>query len=181
MRILIAGASGTIGTALVQQLRGTHDVHRLVRRKPSGPDETYWDPSRGEIDLSAIEEADAVVNLSGAGIAGRPWTRSYKEILYSSRLNPTRTLVDAMARAENPPAVFLSQSGSNYYGDRGDEILTESSASGNSVLADICRRWEAEAHLAPSSVRVVTSRTGIVMSTRGGALPKLLLPLRLYG
>ncbi|MBG6184028.1 uncharacterized protein (TIGR01777 family) [Arthrobacter sp. CAN_A214] len=181
MRILIAGASGTIGTALVQQLSGAHDVHRLVRRKPANPDESYWDPSRGEIDQSAIEDADAVVNLSGAGIAGGLWTRSYKELLYSSRLKPTRTLVDAMVRAKNAPAVFISQSASGYYGDRGDEVLTESSSSGATILADICRRWEAEAHRAPSPVRVVTPRTGIVMTRGGGALPKLLLPLRLYG
>ncbi|WP_026552856.1 TIGR01777 family oxidoreductase [Arthrobacter sp. H20] len=181
MRILIAGASGTIGKAFIQQLEpGAHEVKRLVRRRPSGPDEIQWDPAAGGLDPSVMDSADAVVNLSGAGIAGAPWTRSYKETLYSSRLTATRTLVDSMHRADLPPEIFLSQSASGYYGDRGSEILPESADSGGLLLSDICRRWEAEALRAPSSVRTVLMRTGVVMSTRGGALPKLLIPLRLF-
>ncbi len=180
MRILIAGASGTIGTALTRQLEKNHEVIRLVRRAPKSPAEIRWNPAAGELDVSAVEQADAVVNLSGAGIAGGLWTRGYKETLYSSRIMPTRTLVQAMRRAENPPEVFISQSASGYYGDRGDEVLTETSASGDTLLADICRRWEAEAVEAPESVRVVLARTGIVMSRRGGALSKLLIPIRLF-
>lgn len=180
MRILLAGASGTIGTALTRQLEKNHEVARLVRRDPKGPSEIRWNPAAGELDDSAIEWADAVINLSGAGIAGGLWTRSYRETLYSSRIMPTRTLVQAMRRSGNPPEVFISQSASGYYGDRGDEVLTEESASGDTLLADICRRWEAEAVRAPESVRVVLARTGIVMSKGGGALPKLLIPIRLF-
>ncbi|WP_043444869.1 TIGR01777 family oxidoreductase [Arthrobacter sp. L77] len=180
MRILLAGASGTIGTALIRQLETNHEVRRLVRRAPKGPQEVRWDPSAGELDVDAVDWADAVINLSGAGIAGGLWTRSYRETLYSSRILPTRTLVDAMRKAANPPAVFISQSASGYYGDRGDEVLTESSSSGGTLLADICRRWEAEALRAPDTVRVVLARTGIVMSEKGGALPKLLTPIRFF-
>lgn len=181
MRILISGASGTIGKAFMQQLApGPHVVTRLVRRAPSGPDEIQWDPTAGGLDPAIMDATDAVVNLSGAGIAGAPWTRGYKETLYSSRLTATRTLVDSMQRAESPPAVFLSQSASGYYGDRGSELLPESAASGDLLLSDICRRWEAEALRAPASVRTVLMRTGVVMSTKGGALPKLLIPLRLF-
>jgi uncharacterized protein (TIGR01777 family) len=180
MRILLAGASGTIGTALVRQLEKNHEVTRLVRRAPRGAGEIRWDPARGELDVAAVEQADAVINLSGAGIAGGLWTRSYKETLYSSRIMPTRTLVQAMRQAARPPEVFISQSASGYYGDRGDEVLTEASSSGQTLLADICRRWEAEALRAPSSVRVVLPRTGIVMAREGGALPNLLIPIRAF-
>ncbi|WP_247828799.1 TIGR01777 family oxidoreductase [Arthrobacter antioxidans] len=180
MRILLAGASGTIGTALIRQLETNHEVRRLVRRAPKGPQEVRWHPSAGELDVDAVDWADAVINLSGAGIAGGLWTRSYRETLYSSRILPTRTLVDAMRKAANPPAVFISQSASGYYGDRGDEVLTEGSSSGGTLLADICRRWEAEALRAPDTVRVVLARTGIVMSEKGGALPKLLTPIRFF-
>jgi uncharacterized protein (TIGR01777 family) len=180
MRILLAGASGTIGTALTRQLEKNHEVTRLVRRSPKGPGEIRWNPSSGELDVAAVEQADAVINLSGAGIAGGLWTRSYKETLYSSRILPTRTLVQAMRKAKNPPEVFISQSASGYYGDRGEDVLTERSASGGTLLADICRRWEAEALAAPPSVRVVLARTGIVMAKGGGALPNLLIPIRLF-
>ncbi|MHA7263845.1 TIGR01777 family oxidoreductase [Arthrobacter sp. TMN-37] len=180
MRILLAGASGLIGKALLGRLRDNHSVTRLVRRAPAGPGEAAWDPARGELDPSLMEEADAVINLSGTPIAGGLWTRSHKESLYSSRIRSTRTLVEAMRRAANPPAVFLSQSASGYYGNRGDEVLTEASGSGDAFLSDVCRRWEAEAVRTPDGVRTVVTRTGIVMSRRGGALPKLLLPMRLY-
>lgn len=180
MRILLAGASGTIGSALTRQLEKKHDVRRLVRRPPKSTSEIRWDPSTGDIDVSAMEWADAVINLSGAGIAGHPWTRGYKETLYSSRILPTRTLVAAIARAQNRPKVLISQSASGYYGDRGDQVLTETSTSGQTLLADICRRWEAEALAAPDDVRVVLTRTGIVMAKEGGALPNLLIPIRLF-
>ncbi len=180
MRILLAGASGTIGTALIRHLETNHEIRRLVRRAARGPQEVRWNPSAGELDAEAVEWADAVINLSGAGIAGGLWTRSYKETLYASRITATRTLVEAIRRAANPPAVFISQSASGYYGDRGDEILTEHSSSGGTLMADICRRWEAEALRAPDTVRVVLARTGIVMAHEGGALPNLLIPIRLF-
>jgi uncharacterized protein len=120
MRILVAGASGLIGTALSHALRSEgHDVVALVRRAPSSPAEFRWDPAAGRIDDAALAGVDAVVNLSGAGIGDRPWTRARINELRSSRLGATRTLAAAMGRLDTPPAVFLSQSGSNYYGNAG--------------------------------------------------------------
>ena len=180
MRILIAGASGLIGTALSGALRNEgHDVVALVRRAPASPAEFRWDPAAGRIDDTALKGVDAVVNLSGAGIGDRPWTRARVNELRSSRLGPTRTLTAAMARQETPPAVFLSQSGSNYYGNAGLAVLRENAPAGSGVLARICADWEAAAHEAPAGVRVVTPRTGVVLSRSGGALGRLMPLLRL--
>jgi uncharacterized protein (TIGR01777 family) len=180
MRIIVAGASGLIGTAISRSLRSAgHDVGALVRRPPAAPSEYQWDPAAGKIDDLALKGADAVVNLSGAGIGDRPWTRSRINELRSSRLGPTRTLAAAMGRMDMPPAVFLSQSGSNYYGDAGLEVVRENAPAGSGVLAGICADWEAAAHQAPAGVRVVTPRTGVVLSRSGGALGRLMPLLRL--
>ena len=180
MRILIAGASGLIGTAVSSALRSEgHDVVALVRRVPASPAEYQWDPAAGRIDDTALKGADAVVNLSGAGIGDRPWTQARVNELRSSRLGATRTLTAAMARQETPPAVFLSQSASGYYGNAGAAVLRENAPAGNGTLARICVDWEAAAHGAPAGVRVVTPRTGVVLSRSGGALGRLLPLLRL--
>jgi len=180
MRIIVAGASGLIGTALTRTLRNAgHDVGTLVRRPPASAAEFHWDPAEGRIDETALRGADAVVNLSGAGIGDRPWTRARINELRASRLGPTRTLTAAMARQEAPPAVFLSQSASGYYGDGGPVVLRENAPAGNGVLARICVDWEAAAHEAPAGVRVVTPRTGVVLSRSGGAMGRLLPLLRL--
>ena len=180
MRIIVAGASGLIGTAISRSLRSAgHDVGTLVRRPPAAPTEFQWDPAEGSIDDTALKGADAVVNLSGAGIGDRPWTRSRINELRNSRLGPTRTLAAAMGRLDTPPAVFLSQSGSNYYGDAGLTLLRENAPAGSGVLARICADWEAAAHEAPAGVRVVTPRTGVVLSRSGGALGRLMPLLRL--
>ncbi|MEC5192449.1 MULTISPECIES: TIGR01777 family oxidoreductase [unclassified Arthrobacter] len=180
MRIIIAGASGLIGTAISSTLRSAgHEVGTLVRRPPAAPDEYQWNPGEGSIDDTALKGADAVVNLSGAGIGDRPWTASRVTELRSSRLGATRTLTAAMGRLDSPPAVFLSQSGSGYYGSAGPAVLRENSPAGSGVLAGICVDWEAAAHEAPAGVRVVTPRTGVVLSRSGGALGKLLPLLRL--
>jgi uncharacterized protein (TIGR01777 family) len=180
MRILIAGASGLIGTALSSALRGEgHDVVALVRRAPVSPAEFQWDPAAGRIDDNALKGADAVVNLSGAGIGDRPWTKARVNELRSSRLGATRTLASAMSRQESPPAVFLSQSGSSYYDDAGPRPLRENAPAGDGILARLCVEWEAAAHEAPAGVRVVTPRTGVVLSRTGGAMGKLMPLLRL--
>ncbi|WP_326966656.1 TIGR01777 family oxidoreductase [Arthrobacter sp. CG_A4] len=180
MRIIVAGASGLIGTALTSSLRSAgHDVGTLVRRPPTAPDEFQWDPAAGQIDDTALKGADAVINLSGAGIGDRPWTRRRISELRSSRLGPTRTLTTAMARLETPPSVFLSQSASGYYGTAGPAVLREDAPAGSGVLARICADWEAAAHEAPAGVRVVTPRTGVVLSRSGGALGRLMPLLRL--
>lgn len=180
MRILIAGASGLIGTALSSTLREQgHDVASLVRRPPASPAEFQWDPAAGRIDDTALQGVDAVVNLSGAGIGDRPWTRRRINELSASRLGPTRTLAAAMGRTDTPPQVFLSQSASGYYGTAGSTVLRENAPSGSGVLARICSDWEAAAHEAPAGVRVVTPRTGVVLSRSGGALGRLMPLLRL--
>ncbi|SFU08511.1 hypothetical protein SAMN04487915_11087 [Arthrobacter sp. ov118] len=180
MRILIAGASGLIGTALSSALRSEgHDVVALVRRPPVSAAEFQWNPAAGRIDDTALKGADAVVNLSGAGIGDRPWTRARVNELRNSRLGATRTLTAAMNRQAAPPAVFLSQSGANYYGNAGHTVLRENEPAGSGILARICVDWEAAAHEAPAGVRVVTPRTGVVLSRSGGALGRLLPLVRL--
>ncbi|GGH95016.1 TIGR01777 family oxidoreductase [Arthrobacter liuii] len=180
MHIVMAGASGLIGTSMSAALRNAgHSVATLVRRPPANPAEVRWDPAAGILDPDVLAGADAVINLSGAGIGDRPWTRRRVEELFSSRLGPTRTLVQAMARAETPPATFISQSGSGYYGDAGNTVLREDAAAGYGTLAQICVEWEQAALMAPPGVRVVTPRTGVVFSRSGGALGKLLPLLRL--
>ena len=180
MRIIVAGASGLIGTALSSTLRSAgHDVGTLVRRPPAAPSEFQWNPAEGSIDDTALKGADAVINLSGAGIGDRPWTRARISELRSSRLAATGTLTAAMGRLDTPPAVFLSQSASGYYGSAGPAVLRENAPPGSGVLARICVDWEAAAHEAPAGVRVVTPRTGVVLSRSGGALGRLMPLLRL--
>ncbi|XAS69007.1 TIGR01777 family oxidoreductase [Micrococcaceae bacterium Sec5.7] len=180
MRIVISGASGLIGTGLSASLRaGGHNVVALVRRPPDSAAEVQWDPVDGLLDPSSLKDIDAVINLSGAGIGDRPWTRGRIGELFRSRLDSTRTLTEAMGRLDTPPPVFLSQSASGFYGDSGPALLRESQGPGSGVLARLCVEWEAAAHEAPAGVRVVTPRTGVVLSPSGGALGKLLPLLRL--
>lgn len=178
MKILISGSSGLIGKALTGHLVSAgHRVGRLVRRPPRGEGEFEWDPAAGRLDPRVVAGHDAVINLSGSPLRARPWTRSSREQLYSSRVASTRTLARAINQLENPPKVFISQSGSGIYGERGDEVLTEKSAPGSwPVMADVCRRWE-EAALQASCPTILT-RTGVVLTPHGGALPRLLRPLR---
>lgn len=178
-RVLVAGASGFIGTELCRQLEAEgRTVLRLVRRTPAGPDEFRWSPDEGTIDQAAIDSCDAVVNLAGASTGRLPWTSSYKrEILYS-RVNGTRVLAEAIARAESPPSVFVAGSAVGYYGDRGDETLDETSSKGSGFLSDVVEAWEQAARLTPSTTRLVLARTGVVVG-RGGAFTPLLALTRL--
>ena len=180
MRIVMAGASGLIGTSMSETFtKAGHDVVSLVRGNPASASEVRWDPAAGELDPQALAGADAVVNLSGAGIGDRPWTRKRVEELFSSRIGSTRTLTQAMRQLDSPPAAFISQSGSNYYGDAGNTVLRESAPPGAGTLSRICVEWEEAARSAPAGVRVVTTRTGVVLSRSGGALGKLLPLIRL--
>ena len=175
MRIVISGSSGLIGTALRNSLSAAgHDVVRLVRRAPQAG-EIQWDPRAGSLDPKALEGADAVINLAGAGIGDKRWSDSYKQELLDSRLQTTKLLAATIATAENGPAVFLSGSAIGIYGARNDEQLDESSSLGTGFLADLCRQWEDATSAAEAAgTRVAQLRTGIVLSPKGGALKKQL-------
>jgi uncharacterized protein len=180
MRIVIAGASGLIGSHMSATFRDAgHEVVSLVRREPASATEVRWNPAAGELDPKALAGADAVVNLSGAGIGDRPWTRRRIDELFSSRVDSTRTLTRAMRLLDSPPPVFISQSGSGYYGDAGNTVLRENAPQGAGTLARICGEWEAAAATAPPGVRVVVPRTAVVLSRSGGALGRLLPLIRL--
>ena len=175
MKIVISGASGLIGKRLVEQLQQHgHEVVRLVRRA-AGTGEIMWDPKAGVLSASALEGADAVIHLSGAGIGDRRWTTKYKQELVESRTKSTALLASTIANCAKKPGVFLSGSAIGIYGPRGDEELTEQSSNGSSFLADICKQWEAAAKPAvDAGVRTVYLRTGIVLTPLGGALKKQL-------
>ncbi|WP_367131040.1 TIGR01777 family oxidoreductase [Saccharothrix sp. HUAS TT1] len=172
MRVVIAGSSGLIGTSLVAALRGAeHEVLRLVRRRPSAPDERGWDPPAGRIDAGALDGVDAVVNLCGAGVADRRWSDARKQVLLDSRTVPTEVL--AAAVVEHGVPVLVNSSAIGYYGDTGDEVVDESSPSGAGFLAGLCRQWEAATAVADQRARVVRLRTGLVISPSGGLFGKI--------
>ncbi len=180
MRILVAGGSGFLGTALRAHLaRGGHSVTQLVRSEPSTPSQVQWDPYRGNLTASAVSEADTVVNLAGAPLAHWPWTASYKETILKSRLETTGTIARTIAGLDHPPAL-VNAGGINYYGDRGDELLDEESAPGRGYLAEVSRQWdEAPQVAADAGARVVRLRTAVVLHRSGGSLKPILLPFRL--
>ncbi len=177
--MLIAGASGFIGSTLVPLLREDgHEVVRLVRRTPRAEDELSWSPGSGIIDFTVMDRVDAVVAFSGANLARLPWTPAYRREILTSRVNATRTLTDAMRQARTPPSVFLNASASGVYGDRPAEALTEDAEPGEGFLPSVVTRWEDTARLAPEQTRTVMFRTGIVVGD-GGAMQRLSLLTRL--
>jgi len=180
-RILISGASGLVGQALSSFLQVSgHQVLSLTRRKPQGSQEILWAPEEPFKDVSALEGFDAVIHLAGENISGSRWTQEVKERLYSSRVLSTKHLVEAFSRLKNPPKTFICASAVGFYGDRGDEILTETSSAGSNFLAKICTDWEAEAARATSlQIRSAQMRIGVVLSPAGGALEKMLPPFKL--
>lgn len=182
MRIAITGSSGLIGTAVSARLRaGGHDVVPVVRREPTGG-EIGWRPSEGRFDPADLRGIDGVINLAGAGIGDKRWNEERKRVILESRTKSTKLLADAMASmtGEGGPSVLLSGSAIGYYGDRGDEVLTESSGPGDDFLADLCVQWEAAAQPAiDAGVRTAFLLSGIVQSTEGGALAKTLVPFKL--
>jgi uncharacterized protein (TIGR01777 family) len=172
MRVLVSGASGLIGTELCRQLRDDgHDVHVLVRRQPSTPNEHNWAPTARILDSSLIDAADAVINLAGAPLGRLPWTPRYKKELLNSRLQTTRALAEAMNMAAKPPKVFLNASAVGFYGDRPGERLTEDSDKGTGFLSDLVESWEQAAQIRPAKTRLVTFRTGIVVGDGGAMSP----------
>ncbi|MFP5318520.1 MAG: TIGR01777 family oxidoreductase [Acidimicrobiia bacterium] len=181
MRVLITGSHGLIGGALAAALRRDgHHVTPVVRDRLPSPGEASWDPNEGTADAAAMEGHDAAVHLAGAGIGDHRWTRRYKEQVLGSRTRGTTLLATTLARLDRPPAVLVSGSAVGFYGDRGDDELTEDCGPGAGFLAEVVRRWEAStAPAEEAGIRVVHTRSGVVQSPEGGALGRLLLPFRL--
>ena len=181
MRIAITGASGLIGTALVTSLREQgHEIVRLVRRPATAPDEVTWDPAGGVVE-EGLEGIDAAINLAGAGVGDKRWTRSYKKEIRDSRVLGTITLARALARLEKHPAVLVNGSAIGYYGNAGPQPVDEDSPHGEGFLADVVVDWEkATSPASDAGIRVVHARTGLVVSSEGGAFGRL-MPIFRYG
>ncbi|MGV9305410.1 TIGR01777 family oxidoreductase [Nonomuraea sp. NPDC003727] len=176
MAIIVTGASGLLGRALVGALTAEgENVVRLVRRTPRRTDESFWQPDKGVVDRAVLEGARAVVHLAGAGLGERRWSDDYRREILDSRVMGTRTLVTALKELESPPEVLMSASGAGFYGDTGDRVTDESGPRGEGFLAELCERWEAEAGQATQAgVRTATLRTAITLSAQGGALKQIL-------
>ena len=177
MNVVIAGSSGLIGSALTGQLveSGARVTHLVRPGKVLGPDEVRWDPTAGILDPSALEGAQAVVNLAGRPIEPRRWSDDYRADILNSRVRATSLLAKTMAALGEPPAVLVNASASGFYGDRGDEQLTEDSAPGSGFLAGVCQQWESATQPASAAgIRVVMVRTGLVLSPQGGAMGRML-------
>ena len=183
MNVAVTGSSGLIGTALVAALRADgHDVIRLVRAGPGAADAIVWDPQadRGGLDPRSLDGVAAVVHLAGAGLADKRWTPGYQAEIRDSRVRGTRALAGALAAMAAPPGVLLSGSAIGWYGDTGGREVTESDPAGSGFLSEVVRDWEAAAGgAARAGIRVVTLRSGVVLSSKGGMLGRLLPLFRL--
>jgi uncharacterized protein (TIGR01777 family) len=181
MNVLISGSTGMVGSALVPFLTGKgHVVTRLARAPANAPDKSImWNPAAGEIDTAKLEGFDAVIHLAGENIASR-WNAEKKAMIRDSRVKGTRLLAESLGRLSRRPQVLVCASAIGYYGSRGDEVMTEESGPGTGFLVEVCREWEAAAvPAAEKGVRVVWLRIGVVLSSRGGALTKMLFPFRM--
>ena len=181
MKILVSGSHGLVGSALMDSLkRAGHELFALMRRAPRSEAEVEWYPERGSLALSRLEGMETVIHLAGESIASGRWTEEKKQRIRDSRVKGTTLLSEALANLRDPPQTFLCASAIGFYGDRGDEILTEESAPGNDFLAQVCVEWErATEPAAEKGIRVVNLRFGIILSADGGALAKMLPPFRM--
>jgi uncharacterized protein len=181
MKVLVSGSHGLVGRAFIQSLLKRGDsVSRLVREAPSGSDDIEWHPNQDQIDAGRLNGFDAVVHLAGESIASGRWSPEKKTRIRESRIKGTQLLSEALAQASHPPRVFVSASAIGFYGNRGDEVLTEQSAPGNDFLANVCKQWEQSAQpAAEKGIRLVKARFGIILDKEGGALAKMLPPFRM--
>jgi uncharacterized protein (TIGR01777 family) len=180
MKVLIAGASGLVGSALIPALEAEgSEVTRLVRTS-AGAGEIEWHPNNDQIDAATLEGFDAIINLTGENIAGGRWTDEQKRKIRDSRVNGTHLLSEAMTKLKHRPKVFLCASATGIYGDRGDETLDEQSDSGGGFLAGVCREWEKATEPAvQAGVRTAQLRFGPILAREGGMLAKLLTPFKM--
>ena len=180
--VAITGASGMVGTALATVLRESGHTPFNITRKASGEsgENILWDPASGLKDPSRLETVDTVVHLAGENIAAGRWTPALKDRIRRSRIEGTRSLVKSIAASSHRPKTFVCASAIGFYGERGDTLLDENAVAGTGFLADVCREWEHEAEAAKDlGLRVVKVRIGVVLSPKGGALAKMLLPFKL--
>ena len=181
LRIAITGASGLIGSQLAAFLTaGGHEVLRFARGRTARAGEIAWNPASGRIDHEALEGLDAVIHLAGENIAGGRWTAERKAEILASRVNGTKLLAEALSVLRNPPGVFLSASAVGYYGDRGEERVDEAALPGTGFLAQVARAWESGTEPAEAAgIRTLRMRFGVILTARGGALAKMLIPFKL--
>ena len=175
-KIVITGASGVLGAALVPFLRTQgHSVTRIVRQTPQLEDEAFWNPYRQEIDTNAFENADTVIHLAGEYIGDGRWTKKKKKRIIDSRVKGTQMIAETISNMKSPPKTLICASAIGYYGNRGIETITEASTPGNDFISDVCTQWEnAAAAAIDKGIRVIFLRIGIVLTPRGGALERLL-------
>jgi uncharacterized protein (TIGR01777 family) len=181
MKVLLSGSHGLVGKALITRLEANrHEICRLVRHAPSSESEIEWSPDRYSIAISRLEGFDAVIHLAGESIAEGRWTDEKKQRIRESRVKGTKLLSDALANLSRPPKTLIAASAIGFYGNRGDEILRETSAPGEGFLPEVCIAWEKATELAmQKGIRVVNTRFGIILSKEGGALAKMLPPFRM--
>jgi uncharacterized protein len=182
MDVAITGAGGLIGSALARALRADgHRVRPLVRRPSDDPAAVRWDPAAGTIDTEGLRGVDAVVHLAGAGIGDKRWSAARKREILDSRTRGTGLVARTLAAMDEPPAVLVSASAVGFYGNPGDDVVTERSPRGDDFLAGLVAQWEAAAQPAvDAGIRTVHPRTGVVLAGQGGILPRMALPFRLF-
>jgi uncharacterized protein len=183
MKVAVTGSSGLIGSALCTYItQKGHEVLRIVRKKTSTAQDIFWNTENGKLEEEKLEGVDAIVHLAGESIASSRWTEAQKAKIRSSRIDGTKQLADAISKLAKPPKVVVSGSAIGFYGDRGNEDLTEQSQPGKGFLADVCREWEQSiSPIRSKGVRIVNLRTGVILSTKSGALQKMLPIFKLGG